>query len=152
MTPSNLNNVPKTEVELEAWMKKNCFNFTSYSINGNGIFEGFGIEKFGSLYIWYYTERGKKETLKYFQTEQEIVEYAYIQLINDKWARSHCIGFTTSNAEAIELRQKLHQLNINFFYDEIPYYGLNNPVLRTFVLGCDCNRVTDLKKKFYKGP
>ena len=36
-------NIPKTEKELEEWMKANCANFNSYSINGNVIYEGFGI-------------------------------------------------------------------------------------------------------------
>ena len=30
-------NIPKTEKELEEWMKANCANFDSYSINGNAI-------------------------------------------------------------------------------------------------------------------
>src|SRR5690606_11984662 len=55
-----MNPSPKTEVELENWMKLNCYNFDSYSINGNFIYEGFGIEKNGSLYVWYYTEKGNK--------------------------------------------------------------------------------------------
>ena len=27
--------IPETEIELENWMKENCYNFNSYSINGN---------------------------------------------------------------------------------------------------------------------
>lgn len=146
------NYIPKTELELEAWMKANCFNFQSYSINGNAIFEGYGIDRFGSLFIWYYTERGERNTLKYFQTEEEIVEYVFTELQNDKWAKAHCIGFTTNKNEAVELSEKLNSLTIDFFQDEIPYYGLNNPVFRTFVLGCDWKRVNDLKQKYYKAP
>ena len=54
-------NIPKTEKELEEWMKANCANFNSYSINGNAIYEGFGIEIIGGTFIWYYTERGQKD-------------------------------------------------------------------------------------------
>jgi hypothetical protein len=51
----------KTEIELENWMKENCFNFNRYSINGSSIYEGFGIDKSVGLYTWYYTERGQKD-------------------------------------------------------------------------------------------
>jgi hypothetical protein len=82
----NSNYIPKTEIELENWMKANCFNFNYYSINGNIINEGCGIEKSGELYIWYHTERGQKDNLKYFISESEIVEYAFNEIKSDKWA------------------------------------------------------------------
>jgi hypothetical protein len=37
-------------------MKENCFNFEAYSINGNSIYEGFGIDRLGGLFAWYYTD------------------------------------------------------------------------------------------------
>jgi len=51
-------NIPKTQKELEDWMKKNYCNFKNYSINGNPISEGFGISIDEGLFVWYYTERG----------------------------------------------------------------------------------------------
>lgn len=141
-----------TEVELEAWMKEHCFNFDSYSINGNAIHEGYGIEKAGGSFIWYYTERGKKNPLKHFQTEKEVVEYAYNKLQSDRSAKTHCIGFTTNTAEASGLASELQALSIDFIQDKIPYYGPDRPVFRTFVLGCDCRRVSHLKEKYYKTP
>ena len=144
--------IPTIEIELEAWMKSNCFNFEGYSINGNAILEGFGIDKTSGLYSWYYTERGEKKVLRFFNTEAEIVEYAYNQLIDDKWAKSYCVGFTTDKYESQELTGRLQSLGIDFITDEIPYYGPLNPVFRTFVLGCDYKLVEDLKTAFYKAP
>jgi hypothetical protein len=144
----NLN--PHTEIELEQWMKKNCYNFENYSINGNAIFEGYGIDRFGGLFIWYYTERGEKRTLKYFQTEKEIIEFAFNEIKSDKWAKTHCIGFTTDKKEAVELSNKLKELQIESMQDEIPYYGLERPVFRTFVFGCDINKALHFKKRYYK--
>lgn len=141
---------PDTIVALEKWMIENCFNFDSYSINGNSIYEGCGIDKFGGLFIWYYTERGQRETLKYFRTEKEIVEFAFNEIKSDKWARTHCIGFTTEKAETRELAEKLAELGIEYFQDEIPYYGAHRPVYRTFVLGCDINKVSYIKEKYYR--
>lgn len=141
---------PKTEKELEQWMKENCYNLNSYSINGNVIYEGFGIDKIGGQFIWYYIERGQKNNLQYFRTEKELIEYAYVQMKSDKWAKTHCIGFTTDKDESKDLTKELHRLGIEFLQDEIPYYGPDKPVYRTFVFGCDCNKVNDLKMKYYK--
>ena len=144
------NYLPKTEKELESWMKENCYNFEGYSINGNFIYEGFGIDNFGGLFIWYYTDRGQMNKLKYFQSEPEIIEYAFNQIKDDKWAKTHCIGFTTSKEEKQNLEAILKDTSIDFFQDEIPYYGLEKPVYRTFVLGCDIKKTEHLKLKFYK--
>ena len=141
---------PKTEIELEKWMKDNCFNFNSYSINGNAIYEGFGIDKIGGQFIWYYTERGQKDNIKYFNNEKELIEYAYNQIKSDKWAKTHCIGFTTDKTKTSELANRLEKLNIEFIKDEIPYYGLERPVYRTFVFGCDYLKVSDLRKQYYE--
>lgn len=43
----------KTELELEQWLKENCYSMNNYSINGNIIYEGCGLEKNGSLYHWF---------------------------------------------------------------------------------------------------
>jgi hypothetical protein len=142
--------IPTTEHDLEAWMKENCFNFNSYSINGNSIYEGFGIDRTSGVFIWYYTERGHKDNIKYFQTEKEIIECAYNQIKSDIWAKAHCIGFTTDKIEARELTEKLKSLSIEFMQDDIPYHGPQRPVYRVFVFGCDYKKVIDLKDKYYK--
>ena len=108
-------NIPKTEKELEEWMKANCANFNSYSINGNAIYEGFGIEIIGGTFIWYYTERGQKDTIKTFTSEQDIIEHAYIQIQSDKWAWTHCIGFTSDKAKSEELCSILTEMDIEHF-------------------------------------
>lgn len=142
-------NVPKTEIELENWMKENCFNFNSYSINGNHIYEGYGIEKSGGSYIWYYTERGQKDNLRYFTSEADIVEFAFDKIKSDKWAKTHCIGFSTDINKINELKNILRTKETTFFEDKIPYYGLERPVYRVFVLGCDIKKTEYLKDVFW---
>lgn len=142
------NVIPSTEKELENWMKENCANFNSYSINCNSIYEGFGIEIVGGNYIWYYTERGNKKTIKTFQTEAKIVEYAYQQIKSDTWAWTHCIGFTSNKTKSEELSNILTSMGINYFKDEIPYYGKDHPVYRIFILGCDIKKTNFLKEKY----
>jgi len=141
--------LPKTEIELQNWMKENCFNFNSYSINGNSIYEGFGIDKSGGLYIWYYTERGQKDNLKCFSSESEIVEYAFNKIKSDKWAKTHCIGFSADYNRINELKSELKNMKTEFFEDKIPYYGIDRPVYRLFVLGCDIKKTEHLKKKYW---
>ena len=142
---------PENEIELEKWMKENCYNFNSYSINGNFIWEGFGIETNGSLFSWYYTERGQKNTLEIFRTEREIVEFAFNQISTDKWAKTHCIGFSIDKRQCDELAEELKKLNIDFIQDEIPYYA-EQPVFRIFVFGCDIQKTEYLKSQFYDEP
>ena len=143
------NYLPKTEIELENWLKINCFNFNSYSINGNNIYEGYGIDKLGGLYIWYYTELGQKDNLKYFRSETEIVEYAFNQIKSDKWAKTHCIGFSTDLNKINDLKSELQKMKIEFFEDKIPYYGIDRPVYRVFVLGCDIQKTEHLIGKYW---
>ncbi len=143
-------NIPKTEAELANWMKANCYNFNGYAINGNSIDEGCGIEISGGNYIWYYTERGQKNVLKYFLTEEEVIRYAYLQIKNDKWAQTHCIGFTFNKSRSLELSNKLQEIGITFHQDEIPYLGPQTPAFRTFVFGCDVKKAAALKAEYYE--
>lgn len=47
----------ETIIELEKWLKENCYPMHGYSINGNAIYEGYGLEKNGGRFQWFYTER-----------------------------------------------------------------------------------------------
>lgn len=143
------NYLPTTEIELENWMTENCFNFNNYLINGNGIGDGFGIDKSNGRYIWYYIERGNKDNLKYFKSETEIVEYAFNQIKSDEWAKTHCIGFSTDFNKINELKKELEKMNIEFIEDQIPYYGIDKPVYRIFVLGCDIQRTKQFKAEYW---
>lgn len=142
------NSIPKTEIELEQWMKENCFNFDGYSINGNHIHEGCGIDRTAGQFIWYYTERGEKRTLKTFDSESEIIAHAYDEINSDLWARTHCIGFTEDKNKAEELAGLLTELHIEYTEDQIPYSSREQPAYRTFVLGCDIKRVEHLQEKY----
>lgn len=141
------NKIPKTQKELRLWMEENCYNFRGYSISQNAISEGFGIEKSGEKFIWYYTDYNKKEYLKYFKSESDIVEYAFNQIKSDKWAKANCIGFGNSEIDSNQLAEILDNLKIEYFQDTIPFS--DKPVFRTFVFGCDIKKVEFLKSKFY---
>lgn len=66
--------VPKTLSQLREWLIQN--NKENYvAINESMLIEGCGIEKWGELYIWYYCEKGERENLNYFGTEEEAVSF-----------------------------------------------------------------------------
>lgn len=144
------NGLPKTEKALEKWMITNGYNFNSYAINGREIYEGFGIEQTNGRFIWYYIERGSKETLKTFTLEEEAVQYAYHKIKEDDWAKTHCIGLTANEDKAKELAAILNKKHIEFMEDEIPYFGKDKPVYRTFVFGRDKLKTKALKEKYFE--
>ncbi|MEY8761667.1 hypothetical protein [Chryseobacterium tongliaoense] len=134
--------IPTTIKELKEILTKNCFNEELYSIDGNTIYEGFGLEKWGELFIWFYTERGNKENLKYFRLEEEAVKYAFDKITADKYANSHLIKSTDIPKMKDDILKELEFRKINFWMEEIPL--LDNKLYRIFVKGCDVNKVKDL--------
>jgi hypothetical protein len=144
---------PKTIKELVQWMKERCYNFESYSIGGNTIYEGLGLEETLDGYVWYYTERGQRTSVAFFATEQEAVAHVHQQVAADKWAAAHYVGLTAKQAEAHELAERLGALGIAFWQDEIPgFYAPQRPAYRTFVAGCDIKRAEFLKKHYFHKP
>ncbi|GAB4031965.1 hypothetical protein [Spirosoma jeollabukense] len=133
--------------QLDEWMTENCYDDT-YAIGSRRIHEGYGLDKAGSQYVWYYTERGKRQNLNYFQTEQEAVDFAFKTITADKFANRHLIGFIKDKALETELLAELDKRTIAFWKDDIPYGGLNDRRTRVFVFGCDVKRVLDLQTKY----
>lgn len=135
---------PSTIKELKSFMIANCYRLDSYSIDGNIIHEGCGIDKSGELYIWFYTERGNRENLKYFRTEEEIIAYAFDIISNDKYANNHLLAMTPDLRYKEELLDILESRGLRYFFDQVP--GYSGMEFRIFVVGCDINKAQDLVK------
>lgn len=134
--------------ELEDWMVENCMNNKITPGNRFETDDGVGLEKYGDLYIWYHSERGEKENLKYFNTEKEATEFLYEYLRKDKYANSHLVGrFKDRNLKS-ELIIELKKRNIKYWNNEISQWGINNNIMSVFVYRCDIKKVTDLKEKY----
>ena len=71
----------ETVANLERWMIENNFQKNSFTI-GDYFFttEGFGLDNNGGIFSWFYTERGERETIKYFRNEKEAIEYIFEQI------------------------------------------------------------------------
>ena len=128
-------------------MTAHCYN-DSYAIGHRIIHEGYGLATAGSLYVWYYTERGVRDNIQYFTTEQEAVVFAFQAITADKTANRHLIGFLNDKVLEDELLTGLNTRGIPFWKDEIPYGGLHDGRTRIFVFGCDVQKVLDLQKKY----
>ena len=111
--------------ELEDWMVENCMNNKITPGNRFETDDGVGLEKYGDLYIWYHSERGEKENLKYFNTEKEAVEFVYEYVRKNKYANSHLVGnFKDQNLKR-EIIAELKNRNIKYWNDEISYLSFN---------------------------
>ena len=133
--------------ELEKWFNKNCYNKDSYSINGNVILQGFRLENNGGLFQWSYFEQGEWETLKYFRTEKEAVQYVFEVIRTDEHAKRNYIGMYKSDQETEEILAELKKRNVEYWTDKIPYGGPNDWRTRVFVIGCGIKKAMDLIQK-----
>ena len=143
MVESELNTV----IELELWLKENCYPMHSYSINGNFIYEGCGLENKGSHFEWYYTERGERNLLEIFDTEKEAVQFALKQIKEDEHSNRNFIGMYKSNKDVDSILLELKKRKVEYWTDIIPYGGTNDLRKRIFVIGCGIKKVQDLINK-----
>ncbi|MEJ7588847.1 MAG: hypothetical protein WKI04_14920 [Ferruginibacter sp.] len=105
--------------ELEKWMTDNCYH-DSYGINGRIIHEGYGLENAEYSWTWYYTERGGRDILARFQSEEEAVDYAFKKIIADGSANRHMIGFVKEGSQENELINELQKREIFFLERQNP--------------------------------
>jgi hypothetical protein len=132
--------------ELENMLIAERYNSQSYCI-GSGwprLGDGFAVDKGKTKFEFFYVERGHKSPMKEFDTEEEAADFAYEFLSNEKWTRSHNVGFYSSKEEAERRMSVLREAGIEYFNDVIPYGGPNDPRYRIFVFGKDIDRVKEL--------
>ncbi|WP_456438592.1 hypothetical protein [Psychroserpens sp.] len=141
---------PKTVLELEQWMKDHCYNFISYSINGDFVYEGNGLEFYKGAYQWCSYDRSHKHILKRFKKETQAVAYAFNKITSDAWAKKNMVGMFKNDALP-QILDYLKNRNIPYYSDYI-HYQKDDWRTRVFVTGCDIKRVSDLIQKDYKNP
>lgn len=136
-----------TRIALQKWLVANCYRMNNYSINGNTIYEGYGLEHSDGIFKWFYTEGGAKRTLEYFKTEKEAVAYALRKIKADGHANRNYIGMYADHQEVEQLLSELKKRKVEFWTDKIPFGGMNDLRTRVFVIGCGIKNVQDLIKK-----
>ena len=70
--------------ELEEWMLQNNINNTFSPGSRYVTDEGFGFEEVYGLFIWYYNERGERNNLEYFKSEEEAVQFLHKYLLKSQ--------------------------------------------------------------------
>lgn len=139
---------PSTIKDLEKWLAENCIKNTFTPGNRYETDDGFGIENYNGMFIWYQTERGQKENIKYSITEKEIVDYAFEIIKNDKYLNSHLVGSLNDALLYENLLNELKKRNIDYWSQEISQ-GAGKSLFRVYVYRCDIKKVTDLKEKYF---
>lgn len=140
---------PTTLKELKTWLAAHNYHFGSYALDDEFISEGYGIDKYGPLYVFYYTERGERRELDYFGSEKEITAFLFEKITSDSWAQKHLVGFLQSEEQAIELINELNARNISYEKDEIPYSILEPKMrIRVFVDRSNIAKAADLRLKY----
>ena len=127
----------RTMPELVDWMKYECANSNGGYGIGQTAHDGFEIEREGQAWHWRFNERGNSRTIQTFESEEEIVSFAYDQIRKDPWAWTHCIGWLKAENESAALRKNLEERGFPFYSDQIPYGGIDDPRYRVFVFGRD---------------
>lgn len=127
----------RTISELADWMNYERANSSGGYGIGQAAHDGFEIDREGQAWHWRFNERGSSRTIQTFESEEEIVSFAYGQIRNDPWAWTHCIGWFRIEKEAVTLTEILKERGFPFYSDQIPYGGIDDPRYRIFVFGRD---------------
>lgn len=136
--------------ELEKYLEEEQYSFMELTIGKHHASEGYIIEKNGNVYEFCYSERGKKEVIKSFSKEQDLVEYALKTLSANKWNRAHLVAWVWTEDEIQQAEQELITNDVGFERNDIPNYSQGRTAYRIFVFGRDVEKLTEFKKKYFR--
>ncbi len=97
----------KTIEELETYLEEEWFSFNQLSIGKHIAVEGIVVKRDGAKYIFGYSERGNLNVIQEFETEEELVMYAFDRLSEDKWMKAHLAAWTWTEEEILEAEVEL---------------------------------------------
>lgn len=136
--------------ELEKYLEDECYSFHEISIGKHYAYEGYVIEKTPEGYCFAYSERGRKEVIKAFPCEKDLVHYALQRLSSNEWMKSHLVACVYKEADIEQAEHELERMNISFKRNDIPNYREGKCAYRIFVFGKDILLLSGFKKKYLK--
>lgn len=140
----------ETISELEKYLENECYSFQEISIGSHHALEGVVIEKVADCYNFSYSERGKKDIIKSFSLEKDLVCYAMKRLNEDEWFKAHLVAWVWNESEIKEAEKELQDLNIEFRRNDIPNYSKGKRAYRIFVFGKDVLVLNEFKEKYFR--
>lgn len=140
----------RTIGELEKYLEDECYSFQALTIGSHYAPEGIFIEASDNKYNFGYSERGNRNIIKSFETEESLVEYSLAELKRDKWSRAHLAAWLWAESEIKTAEKELRDMNIAFERNDIPNYREGKRAYRIFVFGRDIKKLDSFKKKYFK--
>lgn len=141
----------KTIDKLVAFMERECYSFRAFSIGNYKALEGLFLEQDRHGYVYGYTERGERYTEKYFESEEEAVQYVFELLSEGKVENSHLVAFTMDKKEIMAVEKVLKEMFIPFVRNDVPCFSNDGKTAyRIFVFGKNIRYLKDFQKKYCK--
>jgi hypothetical protein len=140
---------PANVEELKNWMAEQCLNeFCFAVIDIPKMFQGYALDKKDENYRWFHTDHMGETVLKSSTNEKEVVNFAYDQMVQEKTARLHLIGFHWDREIIDLLIDELSLRNIEYEIDTIEHNEKREFHIRVFIDGRDIKKVKDLENRF----
>lgn len=134
--------------ELEKYLEAECYSFLDITIGSHYAYEGIIIEKNADSYEFACSERGRREVLKSFSNEKDLVAYAYEHLTSYKWYRGHLAAWVWNREEIEQAEAELNHMQIAFERNDIPNYSKGRNAYRIFVFGRDILLLDQFKRTY----
>ena len=131
--------------ELERWLEDNYYNFNEISIGKHHAPEGYIIEVDNSRYLCCYSERGNKQIVKSFNSEKELVDYAYQLFKGNEWSRAHLLAISFDIEKIKNIEKALYSLGVEYERNDSPNHRNGNTAYRIFVFGKDIKKAEHMK-------
>jgi len=139
----------QTLKELKKYLKDECYD--RVIIGKYPVYDSLIIWQEENRYFFGYSERGNISIIKEFDTEKELVAYAFGKLENDIWLKSHLAAWTWSEKDIKAAEHELEHMHISFKRNDIPNFDIKHGrAYRIFVFGKDILKLTEFKKKYFK--
>ncbi len=140
----------KTIKELCTYLEDECYHMHGIGIENHSTQDGIIIEKTGDSYVYCSIERGVKSIVRSFDTEEELVQYAYEILTGNDDYKTHLAVWVWNEDEILEAEEELRKRGIRFKRNDIRRFSEGKNAYRIFVFGKDVLRVDFLKDQYWK--
>ncbi len=140
----------KTLEELQQWLDENFYNRDIISTSVTGTYSDKSLLFTEQNGKWRMLDHdgGTTVILEQFDTEEELVEYAYNLCMRSRWWNSHLAVSTTSAWKMSRAKGKLRNMGIHYEQNDIPNYRDGRTLYRLYVFGRDQLLTKELENEY----